>query len=168
MFRWGAGGARHTLAPKRKRKKLSPVVVWRTFQRAPDTSSGRRLLVCRSADTVHLKGIGISVCCLKLNITPNVSFRRAAASRGSGFTRIRASRAPKRQADDQHCLSSLFFCWAKAPNRNSETAAPFRFTTLVSTRRWETTPKRCNVEWIHKRLQQTGGQSFLDWEHDNR
>ena len=37
----------------------------------------------------------------------------------------------------------------------------------VSKKKWGTTPKRCNVEWIHMRLQQTGRQRFVDWEHDN-
>ena len=163
-----AGGARHTPPPPKKRAQWSfGRYCARSCMLDLCPSSGRGPLVCKSTDTVHLKGIGISVCCLKLNFTTNVSFRRAAASRGSGFTRIMASRAPKCRADDQHCLSSFFR--AKVPDRNSETAAPFRFTTLVSTRRrWGTTPKQCNVEWLHKRLQQTGRQSFVDWEHDTR
>ena len=150
----GAPGASRGAIPSRlpppppPKKKLSPVVVWRSRVSAPPKqrpvlhsysrstvrpSSGRWLLVFRSTDTVHLEGISISVCCLKLNFTMNVSFRRAAASRGSGLTRIMASRAPKRRADDLHCLSS--FLRAKIPNRNFETAVPLRITTLVSTRR---------------------------------
>ena len=88
----GGGGGRAIPSRQKKKKKTEPsgrlASVLVSFSARPDTSSGRGLLVCRYTDTVHLKGIGISVCCLKLNFTTNVSFRRAAASRGSGFTRI--------------------------------------------------------------------------------
>ena len=117
--RWGRRGrVPYPRALKRKKKAwVQYVVVWRVFHAtAPLTprpvmhgTSGRELFVCGS--TVDLKGVGISVCCLKSNFTANVPFRRAAASRGSGFTRIMVSRAPNRRADDQHSLSSFF--WAK-------------------------------------------------------
>ena len=142
VFRWGRRGA----YPPPKKKKLDPC--GRLASVPACTPTPRPAMQVAPVIRTWAAVLVVQIQLFEIKLHSERSFSKSSARRGSSVTRIMASRAPKRRADDQHCLASFFR--AKVPaslrHRSRDLHLPIYHSRLDPSLRNHAQTMQCRVD----------------------